>query len=233
MSTIKNIIRIPWYFVTGFIRCLQVGFLKIFGKIKISKYPMFIVYDPTPYKITGTVLRKIAEIAKPGDIICRRYEGYLDGYFIPGRFSHSGIYVGEGKMIHAMANGVQLIDIIDFCRCDGIAILRCCKQDINMYTRKACEIAKGCLGYPYDFHFDAHDPYKDQDKVEKRTEALYCHELCRSCYPDLDIPLLKPSIWNGMIRSNKLQYLAQSFFDSPDMELVYDSDFCEPQVTIK
>ena len=36
-------------------------------------------------------------------------------------------------------------------------------------------------------------------------------------------------IWylGGMIRSNKRQFLAQSFFDSKDFALVYDSDYSE------
>lgn len=65
----------------------------------------------------------MAEV-RPGDILLRRYDNYLDGYFIPGRFSHSGVYIGDGLIVHAMSSGVQKIDIIDFLRCDGFAILR-------------------------------------------------------------------------------------------------------------
>jgi len=42
-------------------------------------------------------------VIKPGDLILRAYECYLDGLFIPGTYTHTGIYIGDGKVIHAVA----------------------------------------------------------------------------------------------------------------------------------
>ena len=72
---------------------------------------------------------------------------------------------------------------------------------------------------------DTHGSNKEE--VQKRTRSVYCHELVRSCFPDLDIPTIQPVLWRGMIRSKKRQFLAQSFFDSPDFILLYDSDYYE------
>ena len=83
------------------------------------------------------------------------------------------------------------------------------------------------LGAQYDYDF------KIEEGQKKGTEPVYCHELVRKCYPDIDIPLETASIWNGMIKINSKKYLAQSFFDSDDFEVVYDSDFSSPRCTTK
>ncbi len=219
-------------FLSGLLHNIKVAFLHVFGRIKIYRWPMFIIYDPKGYDVTALGIRKAMAIAKKGDIFVRRYRNYLDGYFIPGRFSHSGIYVGGGIIIHAMGDGVQKIDILDFLRCDGFAILRPIEKDgmdMKELTDKAASIAHSYLGNEYDFDFEI----EKADPGKKPKEKVYCHEMTRKCYPDLDIPLVKPSLWNGMIRMNKDQVLAQSFFDSEDIEVVYDSDYSDPKCTTK
>lgn len=214
----------------GIVRNLKMGFLYIFGKIKVYRWPMFIVYDPRGYDIKAVDIRKAMGLVKQGDILVRRYRNYLDGYFIPGRFSHSGVYVGDGIIIHAMSGGVQKIDIIDFLRCDGFAILRPSEKDgrdVGALTSKAAKIAEMYLGNDYDYEFEVEKP------DPKHKEKVYCHELTRKCYPDLDIPLETASLWNGLIKIRSKKYLAQSFFDSPDIGIVYDSDFSGPKCLAK
>jgi hypothetical protein len=122
------------------------GLLRIFGDIKVFKWPMFILYDPGSYKVKGEDMRAVIELIQPGDMLVRGYDNYLDGYFIPGYFSHAGLYLGkvtaddrklitspEGAkrfktgsqmVIHSMAEGVFMEDILNFCRCDTMAIVR-------------------------------------------------------------------------------------------------------------
>jgi hypothetical protein len=125
-------------------------FLTFFGDIKIYPHPLFIVYDPGSYRIKGPDVREILDALQPGDILLRGYDNYLDGKFIGGTFSHAGFYYGEatdaidrplarvgqqhngkdwftpGKqmVIHSMAEGVFMEDILTFTRCDKLAILR-------------------------------------------------------------------------------------------------------------
>lgn len=211
-------------FIIGLFKNAKRGLLDILGRARVSWQPFWISFAPAGFKVKGSGIRRAMNILQPGDIVCRRYTCYVDGWFIPGRFSHSGIYVGDDTIIHALDDGVQKIDPIDFFQCDGFAILRPKNQTV---VGKACEIAKSYLGYGYDYNFDICEDYKNQGEVQNRTKTVYCHELTRSCFPDLDIPTVLPSLWNGMIRSSKRQFLAQSFFDSPDFELIYDSDFSE------
>ena len=52
--------------------------------------------------------------------------------------------------------------------------------------------------------------------------------------PDLRVfPEFTERVWKGMIKINSKKYLAQSFFDSDDFEVVYDSDFSNPKCTTK
>jgi len=130
----------------GVLRKITNGFIKVFGDIKVFKWPFFLVYDPGSYLVKGFEMREVLDVVKPGDILLRGYNNYLDGYFIPGYFSHVGLYVGkvdsdheslvtipEGKelfytgeqmVVHAMAEGVFVQDVLDFCRADRMLILR-------------------------------------------------------------------------------------------------------------
>ena len=219
-------------FFLGLLHNIKVAFLYILGRIKIYRWPMFIVYDPKGYDVKAIGIRTAMSLVEKGDIIVRRYNNFLDGYFIPGRFTHSGVYVGDGIIIHAMSDGVQKIDILDFLRCDGFAILRAKKnvgRDMREIRAKAIDIAHSYLGNEYDYDFEI----EERRKEGKPTEKVYCHELTRKCFPDLDIPLVKPSLWHGMIRMRNEKVLAQSFFDSPDIEVVYDSDYSEPRCSVK
>jgi hypothetical protein len=130
-------------------------FLTWFGDLKYFPYPMWIVWDPGSYKVKGEDAREVIELVRPGDILLRSYDNYVDGLFIPGSYSHVGLYVGEidetrraqaggllnnadeqaraqseffrtgpQMVIHAMAEGVRMDDVLTFCRCDTMAILR-------------------------------------------------------------------------------------------------------------
>lgn len=173
------------------------GFLRFFGDIKVFKYPMFIIYDPGSYLIKGEEIRQVINLIKPGDILVRGYVNYLDGYFIPGFFSHAGLYLGEVKesdrtfvtpgedvafrtgeqmVIHSMAEGVFMEDIINFCRCDYMIILRRNPEKESDASKKLTfeDILKAALqklGSAYDFKFD----FSDFTKVS-------CTELVYVCY---------------------------------------------------
>lgn len=121
-------------------------FLTVFGDIKVFRFPFWMVYDPGSYKVRGAEMRTIGDLLQPGDILLRKYDGYLDGRFIPGFFSHVGLYLGEvlpseeplvddprvkrcfasgsHMVVHSMAEGVFMEDVLNFLRCDYIGVLR-------------------------------------------------------------------------------------------------------------
>jgi hypothetical protein len=119
--------------------------LTILGDVKVFRWPMFLVYDPGSYRVKGRDCRTVIETIRPGDVLVRGYDAYVDGKLIPGLFSHAALYVGPLReddralvaagardglvpgaqmVVHSIAEGVLVEDILDFCRCDRMAILR-------------------------------------------------------------------------------------------------------------
>ena len=183
------------------------GFLTAFGDIKVFSWPCWFVYDPDDYMVTGKKTLEIMEILEPGDVILRGYNHYADGKFIPSKtgWSHGAIYVGGGKIIHAVAEGVSETDVVEFTRCDRIAIFRPAKYKREV-IKKAKEFLK--VKVPYDFGF------------KNDVSALYCFELCGECYSKLDVPKKTVKKMFGLIQKKNV-YLAESFFDSKNFTCVF------------
>ncbi len=155
--------------------------IKWFGDILIYKYPIFIIFGHTAYKMKGEDVRDVLNVIKPGDIVLRRYNNYLSGLLIPGYFTHASIYVGDDKIVHMLANGVTQEDILTFCRCDNIAIIHCNSEQIsNIAIDKANEVlAKGAQ---YDYNFDFAD-----------EERFSCTEIINHIYEDPKFERKNPS----------------------------------------
>ena len=56
---------------------LKSKLLTIFGRIKVSKYPMWLSYSPTTYKVKGEQIRQAIKLLKPGYVIGRGYDERL------------------------------------------------------------------------------------------------------------------------------------------------------------
>ena len=177
---------------------LKVFFLTVLGDIKIFKFPFFLIYDPSSFRVKGFHTRQAMKLLQPGDIILRRYRCYLDGLFIPGKYSHSGIYAGNGEIIHAVAEGVSKIDVIDFLRCDGFCILR--QNDIDL-AHLAVQYAESIVGKKGQYDFDFIDD----------NDSWYCHELSALAYPTCHIEKKEARILGIKVAP---RYLASSFLEN-------------------
>jgi len=121
-----------------------------FTNLRLSPIPFFINYIPRGQGLTGQHIREILKLIRPGDIVVRSHNYYLDSHLLSSTFQEAGFYLGEvnethlkqiaqiedpkkyttGKqiIIHTTSQGHQLTDLLDFCRCDGLAIMRFPKQ---------------------------------------------------------------------------------------------------------
>lgn len=183
--------------------------LTIFGDIKIFKWPMFVIYHPVSFKVKGHHTREIINLLEPGDVVMRSYFNYLDSYFIPkgqSKCSHSGLYIGDNRVVHSIAEGSVIDDIIDFCRADSILVLRPLSGQ-----EWAIEHAKKCAdqNIEYDFNF------------EPEQGRYYCHEFTASCYPNLGIKPLSRKIF--VFFSSPVVFLADSFYTNENFKLLYSS----------
>lgn len=173
-------------------------FLQAFGRMKVYRTPFFYIYNPRTFEIKGKHYYEARKLIQPGDILLRGYNQYLDGYFIPGTYSHAAIYIGEEKIIHAMTPDVQYTDLVTFMRCDRIAIVR-----PNIPTKKAIKTAKKALGTPYDYDFIFED-----DSVEKRFFS--CSELVYYCYKEHLTKL------NWEIKNKQVLFINKTMFTPDD-----------------
>jgi len=111
---------------------LPTWLLKLTGNIYLYKPPMWIVYKPMHHKVKGSEVRSIINVLQDGDILLRRYDGYLNTLFTPGFWGHAALYVGNNNVIHAVGEGVIIEDILDFCRCDSVGVYRPSVTDVNI-----------------------------------------------------------------------------------------------------
>lgn len=166
----------------------------IYYKILAKSLEMFgnIMIAFKPPRVKAEHLRKAMETAKPGMIICRRFTYYLDAYFIKGKYTHSGLVINDKDMIHAVARGVEIVDIIDYLKdTDGFLILQPAyrnEEDI----KKVIEFEKAAVKAqkPYDYLFD-----KEDDR------AFYCNELIWRAFKSIgiEIPVKEKIIYAGDI----------------------------------
>lgn len=181
-------------------------FLDIIGDIKVFKWPMFIVYDPSYFQMTGPMIQEAMKILRPGDIVLRGYDHYLDGHFINGDYSHGSVCTGPEEITHAVSPKVCTVHPIDFMECDRICILRPKDQTL---VGPAVEKAKSLVGTPYDFGFNTGDP-----------NEVYCFELAARSYPSLSFKKYTVKYLLGLVRREV--YLGKSFLQSGDLKIVFE-----------
>jgi len=136
-------------------------FLNLASQIKVSKWPLFVTYHPHSFALKGKHTREIMRVVQPGDILVRTFNHYLSNIFLPGAFKQVGFYLGQVTdnhlrkiakiehtapfttgpqvVIHAMQGDVILEDLMDFCRCDGLAVLRFPAELKSLYGRQIPE----------------------------------------------------------------------------------------------
>lgn len=163
--------------MTKFRYKIQKALFTFIGDIKwhgLSR-PFWLTINAQSFRLKGKHYREVEQLILPGDILLRRFEGYVDKVLIPGWFNHAGIYIGKidnenHKVIHAISDGVVVDDLIDFMRTDHIIVLRAPEGQ----QEEAIKRAKAAIGSDYDFAFDF-----------KETLRFSCTELIGHCFPGI------------------------------------------------
>ena len=194
----------------GLLYSIQKHVFRFIGDIKWAgiKRPFWFTINATGYQLKGEHYRRVMEIIQPGDILIRRFEGYVDKWLIPGFWNHAGVYIGddEGKpaqVIHAVSEGVIQEDLLNFMRTDHMLILRAPSGKKGRKAKAAIEKAKKVVGAPYDFGFDFAD-----------THRFSCTELVAYCHPGLV---------TGKKRFGKYTIIADDFKNCDKLTTIWDS----------
>lgn len=189
----------------GFLYNLQRAVFRFIGDIRWSgiTHPFWFTINSTGYQLKGEHYRQLKPLLQPGDILIRRFEGYIDKWFIPGFWNHAGIYIGDDgnkpeQIVHAMSEGVIQEDLLNFLRTDHLLVLRSLTN-----PDKAVQLAKEIVGRPYDFGFDFLD-----------THRFSCTELVAYCHP---------GVTSGRKRFFRTIVVADDFEASPKLQKIWDS----------
>lgn len=164
-----------------------------------------------PPKTKAVNILKMMELIQPGDVICRKYTYYLDSYFIPGEYSHSGIVIDTNKMYHSTAkDGVHEIHPIDFIKdCDGFIILR----PNNIILETMIMRAKWHIDQKTQYDFTFEDP-----------NGFYCHEFTCDClkWGGLNIPKIKKTFGVLFFKFERELFLADQIIKN--CQIIYEME---------
>jgi hypothetical protein len=149
--------------------------IKMTGDILIHKYPCYLIWKPPHYKIKGHEVRQILNTIQPGDILLRRFDGYLNTICTPGFWGHAALYTGDNIVIHAVKEGVIQEDILEFTRCDSMAVLRYIGKEYIFTVNTSIYLA---------YNFNIQKFQYDYDLL-RGNKKVYCTELVDSCYNGL------------------------------------------------
>lgn len=182
--------------------------LKATGEIYLHKFPGFFVWKPPHYRVKGEDIAAVQSIVRPGDILLRTYQGYLNTLFTPGDWGHAAIYLGNSKVVHAVGEGVIQEHILTFLRTDAVCVLRTIStMDAKI---KAVVRAKEVIGLPYNYAFSAYGG-------TAKLDALYCSQLVDYAY-------------GGLFKD---EYTRRMGHDIICPQQIFDSEHVERMVTCK
>ncbi len=132
-----------------------------------------IIIHPRKNFLNHGDLIKARLMLRRGDVILAGDLKEASSFFIKGAVTHSALYLGRKKFIHAIADGVSYTTLHHlFTEYDTLVILRLPKkiEGRRKIIKNAIKFAKKQLGVPYDFDFSPGE------------KKFFCTELVNSAY---------------------------------------------------
>ncbi len=153
-------------------------------------------------------------LLKKGDVVLVGSGRFLGAVFIPGIATHALLYIGKGKLVHAVMDGVQTTTYKSlFKQYDILTILRPRHTSAEVIS-SAVSYAKEQVGKPYDINFDIKD-----------TETFYCSELVHKAYQSTSADIGTPESYGKTIL---MPDITPRDFLNMNMDLIFHSEsLCE------
>lgn len=162
---------------------------------------LYLAFEPPACRMKN--IEDLMSAARGGDVVLRAYDGYVDGKFIPGAYSHSGVVINEREVVHSIAEGVCSCHIGDFViDVDRFALCR----PRYASPEAAWQVIEAALWHcehnrtQYDFFFSP------------EADKLYCHEFTATCLRAgaIEIPMTSKKFGVWPFSYSKRLYLADT-----------------------
>jgi len=125
-----------------------------------------------PNGLTKDDYHKALHVVRRGDVILVGSLRRVSKFFIRGPVTHAALYIGKGKVIHAISDGVQK-DIFRefFSEYDTLAIMRAnIEADKKQIIKKSISYAKKQIGKPFNFF------------LTPSQQELFCSQLINNAF---------------------------------------------------
>ena len=124
-------------------------------------------------ELPNAIASETQTLLRPGDVLVTRKDNAMTNYFLPGYWPHVAMYVGGGRVVESLKDGVHERDMASPFGNDAVAVIRPKIDDEQI--QRAIARAKTHLGKPYDFDFDF-----------TRADRLVCTEVVYRGYEGLN-----------------------------------------------
>jgi hypothetical protein len=117
-------------------------------------------------QVPDAIAARLREMLQAGDVLVTRKESALTNYFLPGYWPHAAMYIGDGRVIESLKDGVRERSMDSPMGNDAVAVIRPLLDADTI--EQAIGRAQTHVGKPYDFDFD----FTRSDRVVC-TEVVY------------------------------------------------------------
>lgn len=124
-------------------------------------------------RLPDRIVAQLDGMLRAGDVFVTRKDCAVTNYFLPGYWPHAALYVGDGKVVESLKDGVRQRTMDSPFGNDAVAVIRPRLNTQSIAT--AIERAHSHVGKPYDFDFDF-----------TRADRLVCTEVVYRSYDGLD-----------------------------------------------
>jgi hypothetical protein len=192
MSIIGNILK--WFSYPT-----QRKIMKSCARVYVKGWPFAVdICREAKFKLQTPEYLETLKHLKVGDIILRTYENFSSNWFIPGKYTHAGVYIGrygdiEHAIIHMVDPHTTLDTVAAYMACDGIQVWRKKGELSDVEVQSVIEYGITYLQkkVEYDYEFlitESEEVRKNKHKMDSQENAdrrMYCMEGCVRMYQDV------------------------------------------------
>lgn len=161
------------------------------------------------YFITGEDTSNILNLVKPGDILLRNFNCFLN-IFLFREYFDSGMYLGKHSLAQFNKDKIECANLISFLRCDKVLILRIDESKILNYLEAKEKAIDRChqfvqisKKFDIDFELECINEFKIPISCFKELGFLKIFDIKKQRYVYNDFSLLNSPFFKIIYKKGK------------------------------